>query len=179
MKIHLVAATLLGAALLPLAAQAKESQAQQSQAQSAITVTAEFQRDWERGSRLEAEGLEELARAQRELVRRSAEVVNLRNRRDTAAERAENARRTFERLTANTVFADPREARRWAQELERAARDWEENTKRRDEADRDLERALRRQTDAQAAVAEAQAKIDEGRAMMAMAERASAAGARR
>jgi len=169
MKIrNLIIAIALGASSVPFAAMA-----QANDAADTIVVTAEHQRDWDRGNRLEARGIEDLAKAQRELVRRSADVVNFQNRRDTSMARAENAQRTFDNLVANPSVADAKDAREWAKRLEEVASEWESNAERMEEADRDLERALRRKTNAETEVVEAQSKIDEGRAQMAQAERAS------
>lgn len=138
-----------------------------------IVVTAEHQRDWDRGNRMEADGLGEMEKAQRDLVRYSADVVEAQDKRDTSASRALNAREAFENLTARPLFTDAEEARDWAKRVEETASDWERFEERSAEGARDLERAQRRQRNAQENVDDAQAKIDEGRAMMAQAEQLS------
>lgn len=147
--------------------------------ETTIVVTAENQRDWDRGNELEAKGLRDFQEANRDLVRRSAEVVNLQERRDTSRSRAENARQAFQSLTARPFFSDAEDARRWAKQVESTAKDWERFAERGDEAERDLTRAQRRQERAQEEVDEAQNRIDEGRALMAAAERASSIRASR
>lgn len=147
--------------------------AQSDVPQSTIVVTAENQRDWDRGNELEAKGLSDLQEANRDLVRHSADVVTAQGARDTSRERADNARQAFESLTARPFFSDPEDARRWAQQVEATAKDWERFSDRGNEADRDLQRAQRRQQRAQEQVDRAQQRVDEGRAMMAAAERAS------
>lgn len=138
-----------------------------------IVVTAEHQRDWDRGNRIEADGLQDLQRAQRDLVRFSAAVVEAQDKRDTSRSRAQNAREAFENLTARPFFSDAEQAREWAKRVEETASDWERYEERSAEGARELTRAQRRQSDAQEAVDKAQAKVDEGRALMAEAERAS------
>ena len=140
---------------------------------STIVVTAEHQRDWDRGNRLEADGLRDMQKAQRDLVRYSADVVEAQDKRDTSASRARNAREAFDTLTARPLFTDSAEARDWAKRVEESASDWERFEERSAEGARELERAQRRQANAQEDVEKAQKKIDEGRAMMADAERLS------
>lgn len=147
--------------------------AQSNAPQSTIVVTAENQRDWNRGNELEAKGLRDLQEANRNLVRHSADVVTAQEMRDTSRSRADNARQAFENLTARPFFSDPEDARRWAQQVESTAKDWERFTDRGNDADRNLRRAQSRQERAQEQVDRAQQRVDEGRAMMASAERAS------
>ncbi|WP_390479048.1 hypothetical protein [Altererythrobacter sp. MTPC7] len=142
-------------------------------------MTAEHQRDWDRGNSREAEGLRDLQRAQRDLVRYSAAVVEAQDKRDTSMSRAENAQSSFESLTSRPFFTDAGDARDWAKQVEEVAKDWERFEERSEEGAKELRRAQRRQANAQEAVDVAQAKIDEGRAMMADAERASQRQARR
>ncbi|MEO1220620.1 MAG: hypothetical protein AAFY42_04615 [Pseudomonadota bacterium] len=147
--------------------------AQSDAPQSTILVTAENQRDWNRGNELEAKGLRDLQEASRKLVRHSADVVTAQETRDTSRSRADNARQAFESLTARPFFSDPEDARKWAQQVESTARDWARFAERGVKADRDLKKAQGQQEKAQERVDKAQRRVDEGRAMMAAAERAS------
>ena len=147
--------------------------AQQPAATPQIVVTGKFQKDWNKGSQLEAEGLQELEKAKKNLVGVSADVVNAQNKRDSSHSRAENARQTFENLTNQMVFSDPEEARKWAKRVESAASDWAKYHARREEGVKELRKAQKRQSSAQDDVAKAQDKIDKGRTMMVEAERAS------
>ncbi|GMN04313.1 hypothetical protein [Erythrobacter sp. MTPC3] len=167
-----------GLALASLAAP-QVAFAQDQQTGAEIIVSAEHQRAWDRGNSREAEGLRDLQGAQRDLVRYSAAVVEAQDKRDTSRDRADNARQSFESLTARPFFTDPGDARDWAKQVEETAKDWERFEERSEEGARELSRVQRRQANAQEAVDKAQAKIDEGRAMMADAERASQRQARR
>lgn len=140
---------------------------------SPIVVTGKYQKDWDKGSKLEADGLKDLDGSKRDLVKYSAEVVNAQNKRDNSRSRADNARETFESLTARPYFSDPDDARKWAKQVESAASDWAKYNARQDDGAKELKKAQSRQADAQEAVDKAQAKIDKGRTMMAEAERAS------
>lgn len=161
---------------LPLAAQAQDQAASAGTAQTdTIVVSAEFQRDWDRGSKLEAEGLADLGKSERNLIRHSADVVTSQNTRDTNEAQASNARRNFEAQLTQTNFMTGKEARDWANGLEKVAKDWEKYSDTMEGASKNLERALSRQSKAQNEVQEAQAKVDRGRTMMRSAERESQA----
>lgn len=147
--------------------------AQQSAATPQIVVSGKYQKDWNKGSQLEAEGLQQLEKAKKNLVGVSADVVNAQNKRDSSHSRAENARQTFENLTTQMVFSDPEEAHKWARQVESSASDWAKYHARRDDGVKELRKAQKRQESAQEDVAKAQAKIDKGRTLMVEAERAS------
>lgn len=166
MKTFLFASGLALAALAaPIAAQ------NQSETDgTTIVVSAEHQKDWDRGNRIEAEGLRELEEAQRDLVRYSADVVDAQGKRDSSQDRANNARQAFESLTARPYFSNPDDARDWAKLVEETASEWKRFAARSDDGAEELRRAQRRQEKAQEAVEKAQEKIDEGREMMAEAE---------
>lgn len=180
MKLLMAASGLALATLtLPQAAMAQSNAAQSDAAQSdatqtSIVVTAENQRDWDRGNELEAKGLRDLQEANRNLVRHSADVVTAQETRDTSRSRADNSRQAFESLTSRPFFSDPQDAHKWAQQVESTAKDWERFADRGDKASRDLQKAQERQTKAQDQVDKAQRRVDEGRAMMVAAQRASA-----
>lgn len=144
-----------------------------------LIVTGKYQKAWNKGSALEAEGLKELEKAKQALVRYSADVVSAQNKRDTARARSENAAAEFRNLTANmTYFSDAEEASRWARQVEKAAAEWTKHDDRRGDGRQDLDEATKQQTKAQEAVDKAQAKVDRGRAMKAEAERLSRLEAR-
>lgn len=147
--------------------------AQDRQPQQEILVTGKYKKDWDKGNKLEAEGLKELQEAKRELVKYSAAVVNAQDLRDTSRERAENARAAFESLVARPYFSSSKEALSWARQVERAAADWAKFDERSEEGAKDLKKAQERQEKAQKAYDKAQAKIDKGRAMKLEAEQAS------
>lgn len=167
-KVFVSSAIALAMAGLPVAAAA-----QNAPANPQIVVSGKFQKDWDKGSKLEAEGLKDLQQAQRDLVGYSADVVNAQDKRDTSNKRAENARDAFQNLTARPFFSDPEEARKWAKQVESAATDWAKFDARREDGAKELRKAQDRQADAQKAVDKAQDKIDRGRTLMADAERAS------
>ena len=169
MRIFVIAT---GLALASLAAPQMALAQEETQVKQ-IIVTGQYQKDWDRGNRLEAEGLSDMQKAKRDLVKYSAAVVNAQDMRDTSQSRADNAREAFESLTARPFFSDAEDARRWAKQIESAASDWEKYTNRSAQGAKDLRKAQSRQTDAQSAVEKAQAKIDRGIAMKADAERAS------
>lgn len=169
MKLLMAASGLVLATLtLPPAALA-----QADAPQGTIVVTAENQHDWDRGNELEAKGLRDLQKANRELVKQSAAVVTAQELRDTSRSRADNARQAFENLTARPFFSSPKDAWRWSKQVEATAKDWERFSERGDNAARDLAKAQERQGKAQEQVDKAQRRVDEGRATMAAAERAS------
>lgn len=171
MKSALIVAGLsIAAATMPISANAQDD----GQVPS-IVVTAENQDRWADGSRIEADGLRNLERAHTRLIDSSARVVNAQNMRDSALARSENALSEFRRLTTNmTEFVDPREAVRWARQVQSSADDWRRFESRHAEGLEDFEDAVEAQTNAQRDVDQAQAKIDRGRAMKAEAERRSA-----
>ncbi len=150
-----------------------------SSATAEIIVSAEHQRTWDRGNRMEADGLRDLERARRDLVRYSADVVTAQDKRDTSLSRALNARQAFENLTVRANFTSGDDAKDWAKQVEELASDWDRFESRSSEGVRELDRALRRQANAQEAVDDAQAQVDEGLAMKSDAERASQRPTRR
>lgn len=147
--------------------------AQDNRARTEILVTGKYQKDWDKGNKVEAEGLAEMESAKRELVKHSAALVNAQNLRNTSLERAANARAQFENLTQRQYFTDPKDALSWAKDVEKAAANWLRFEKRTDEGASDLKKAQDRQESAQSAIDKAQAKIDKGRQLKLEAERAS------
>lgn len=148
--------------------------AQESDPTSAIVVTAKHQGLWDKGSKLEAQGLKDLESAKKKLIGYSADVVGAQNKRDSSRSRAENASAEFRKLTTSvTYFSDPQEAARWARQVDKAAAEWAKYDDRRGDGRQDLDKGVKRQRDAQEAVDKAQAKVDRGRAMKAEAERLS------
>ena len=109
-------ATMLGLGLASMAWTMPAS-AQLADAEDTIVVTAEYQRDWDRGARREAEGLRDMEEARRDLVKYSAELVSAQDAQESARNRAENARAQFGALRAREVFVSPDEARSWAQDI--------------------------------------------------------------
>lgn len=174
MKTFLIAS---GLALATLAAP-QVAFAQDQQAEATIVVTAKHQKAWDKGQKREAEGLRDMQKAKRDLVKHSASVVNAQDLRDTSQSRADNAREAFESLTARPFFSSPEDAHKWAKQVENAASDWDKYSERVEKGAKDFRKAQDRQADAQEAVDKAQRKIDEGRAMKAEAERASLLDAR-
>lgn len=173
MKLLMAASGLVLATLTVPQVALAQTDASQSTPESTIVVTAENQREWNRGNEMEAKGLRDLQEANRNLVRHSADVVTAQETRNTSRDRADNARQAFENLTARPFFSNPKDARRWSQQVESTAKDWERFTERGDNASRDLQKAQDRQEKAQEQVDKAQRRVDEGRAMMVAAERAS------
>lgn len=175
MKSILAAAGLvLAATTLPAVAVAQDSMAA-----PAIVVTGKYQKDWDKGSKVEADGIKELEKAKKALIGYSAEVVNAQNKRDSSRARAENASAEFRKLTASTTyFSDAAEAARWARQVDKAAAEWAKFDDRRGDGRAELDKAMKKQSKAQAAVDKAQAKIDRGRTMKAEAERLSMLNAR-
>lgn len=147
--------------------------AQETTDPSPIVVMAKYQGDWDKGSKLEAEGLAALEVAQRDLVKYSAEVANAQDKRDSSQSRAENARQAFQSLTARPYFSDPNDARDWARQVQGAAADWAKYDARQGDGANELRKAQKRQAGAQEAVAKAQSRIEKGRSLMAEAERSS------
>jgi hypothetical protein len=145
-----------------------------------IVVTGKYQKSWNKGSSLEAEGIRDMEKAKKELVRYSADVVNAQNKRDSARARAENAADEFRNLTAAPIyFSDAEEAVQWARRVEKASSDWAKFDARRGDGRAELDKAMTKQRRAQQAVDKAQAMIDQGRTMKTEAERLSMLGAQR
>ena len=180
MKAFIVAASLiLPAMMVPGIASAQGTTAA-SAANAPIIVTGKFKKNWEKGSKLEAEGIKELEKAKNTLVGHSADVVEAQNKRDSARARAENASAEFRRLTSSQSYiSDAEEAARWAKQVEKAASEWAKYDDRRLDGREDLDKSSSQQKKAQAAVDKAQSKIDRGRTMKMEAERLSSAAARR
>lgn len=171
MKTALIAA---GVALASLTVSSAAS-AQAVAVESSIIVDGKFQQDWQRGSVLEAEGLKALEKSRKDLVKHSADVVQAQTQRDLASQRAANARQTFESLTVTGAPATTsKDAHRWAKQVEDAASIWAKHEDRGADGSKALEKALKRQSKAQASVDEAQAKVDLGRKLKSEAERHSA-----
>lgn len=147
--------------------------AQDAAAIPKIVVTSEFQKDWSKGSKLETDGLSDLETAKSDLAKFGADVVNAQTKRDNAQSRSNDARQTFESLTARPYFSDPDAARSWAKQVEDAASDWAKYDARADDGASELRKATKRRADAQQAVDKAQGKVDRGRKLMAEAEGAS------
>lgn len=153
--------------------------AQSPAANSGIVVTGKYQNQWEKGNRLEAEGLRDLEEAQRDLKRASGDVNDARNRMNNSQERGGKAEAEFRSLTERPEkFTDPDDALRWAKQVEEAARDWERSAERGDDREDSLDDESKQQRKAQKAVDKAQKKIASGRKMMAEAQRLSAGGSR-
>lgn len=168
--------SILAAAGLVLAATAMPvtAIAQDTMSAPTIVVTGKYQKDWDKGSKLEAQGIKELEKAKKALIGYSADVVNAQNKRDSSRARSENASAEFRKLTASpTYFSDAAEASRWARQVEKAAAEWAKYDDRRGDGRAELDKAMKKQSKAQAAVDKAQAKIDRGRTMKAEAERLS------
>lgn len=147
--------------------------AQDREVRSEILVTAKYQKDWDKGNKLEAEGLAAIEVARRDLVKHSAALVNAQNLRNTSLERAANARAQFDNLTQRQYFTDPQDALKWARDVEKAAANWAKFEKRTDSGSKDLKKAQDRQESAQSAIDKAQDKIDKGRKLKLEAEQAS------
>lgn len=146
--------------------------AQDSAPEQTIIVTGKYQSDWNKGSSLEAQGLAERQKAQKDLVKFSADVVNAQNARDAAQAQALNARSEFQTLVSQAMtITDPDRARDYGQDISKFAKAWENFNDRAQSSANDLEKASKAQRKAQTAVDKAQAKVDRGQAMMADAER--------
>ncbi len=173
MKLHVtMAAALLSAAyFFPISASAQAG----PEAQPEIIVTAEHQRDWNRGRQIETGGLADLADAEQKLARYNAERADAQTMRDAAQARVDTARSGFEALVAQaSSVTDPDRARDLGRDIRKYADDWENFDDQLRSADSNLERAAHTQSDAQEDRDKAQAVVDRGRAMMAEAERRSA-----
>lgn len=174
--VHLAAGLLAGA--LGIAGLAAPGVAQEAASAAPIVVSAKHQSHWNRGSALEVEGLKALEKAERDRVRASADIVNAQNRSQSSDARATNAADEFRRLTASSPsYADPRDALRWANSVQRAAENWAQFQKRGNKGANAIDQASREQRKAEDAVRKAQERIDRGRAMKAEAERRSLLGA--
>jgi hypothetical protein len=150
--------------------------AAQPVATAPIVVSGKYQRDWQRGSRMEAEGLKELEQAQKDQVSASADVVNAQNRRDSSQQRSSNAAEEYRRLTATAPpQANARDALGWANDVQKAAASWSRFEARGNGGSRDLDKHMKNQNKAQQAVEKAQAKIARGREIKSGAEQQSAA----
>lgn len=173
--------SILAAASLAIATTALPAVAiaQDAMAVPTIVVTGKYQERWEKGSKLEAEGLGDLEEAKKNLVRYSADVVDGQNKRDGSGDQSDNASAEFRKLTSNMAqFSDGKEASRWARQVEKAASNWAKYDNRRGDGRNELNKAMKKQTKAQEAVEKAQLKVERGRAMKAEAERLSALGNR-
>lgn len=172
MKLHVtMAAALLSAAYFPISASAQAG----PEAQSEIIVTAEHQRDWNRGRQIETRGLADLADAEQKLARFNAERADAQTTRDTAQTRVDTARSGFEALVAQaTSVTDPDRARDFGRDIKKYSDDWENFDDQLRSADSNLERAANSQSNAQEDRDKAQAVVDRGRAVMAEAARRSA-----
>ena len=180
MKALIAAASLaLPALLVPGIANAQPANSAAS-ASMPIVVTAKHKKNWDKGSKMEADGLKELEKAKNNLVGYSADVVEAQNKRDSSRARGENAATEFRRLTTSqSYFSDPAEAARWAKQVEKAASEWAKYDDRRLDGREDLDKGMSRQSKAQASVDKAQNKVDRGRAMKREAERLSSMGGNR
>lgn len=144
-----------------------------------IVVTGKYQETWDKGSELEAQGLRDLERAKKDLARYSADVVDAQNKRDGSRAQSDNASAEFRKLTASiTYFSDAGEASRWARQVDMAASQWAKHDDRRGDGRKDLDKAMKKQRQAQEAVDKAQATVDRGRTMKTEAERLSSLGDR-
>ncbi len=170
-KFFAVTCLALGVIALPLAASAQDVLPR-----SEIVVTGKYQKDWEKGSKLEAEGLKSLEGAKRDLVKYSADVVDAQNKRDSSDARSNNSENEFRRLTGEPIyFSSSKEALDWAKSVEKAAEGWAKYDNRGEDGRDDLGDAIKKQKKAQESVNDAQAKVDRGRTMMIEAQRKSAA----
>lgn len=168
MKIGLTVIGILAAsvALSPVA------MAQQS---SPIVVTGKYQKQFDKGAKLEAQGMAELEKARKNLLGHSSDVSDAQSKRDAALQRAQTAEAEFRKLTGSVQsFTDAAEARKWARQVEASAEEWAKYDDRRADGRSDLDSSSKSQGKAQAAVDKAQAKIDQGRQMQAEARRLSA-----
>lgn len=112
-----------------------------------------------------------MERARSRLISASASVVSAQNQRDSALARSENASAEFRSLTSNMPeFDNPREALRWARQVQSSADDWRRFESRHTDGLEEFGEATESQTEAQRDVDQAQTKIDRGLAMKAEAE---------
>lgn len=150
--------------------------AQQAVSETTIVVTGKYEKDWSKGSKLEADGLRDLEKAQNDLAALNADMTKAQSKRDGAQARAQNARSDFYRNASEAIkVSDADKARNLGQDIEDSAEAWEKADDVLRSASKDLEKASKRQRKAQKAFDKAQAKVDRGRAMMAEAERLSRA----
>lgn len=161
----------LASALLVSVAIPSASFAQIQAGQQEIVVTAENQKLWDKGNKLEMAGLTEMEKAKKDLISHSANVVNAQNKRDSSQAQADNYSAQFRNLTTPVqYFSDPAEAARWARQVDKAASGWAKYDNRGGDGSSDFSKSSKKQVNAQATVDKAQIKIDKGRTMKAQAE---------
>lgn len=165
----MVAAAMMMSASLPAIAHA-----QSSGVKSEIVVTGKHQKLWDKGVKLEGQGLENLANAERDLNDASKNVLDAKSRRDNADAKIGNASDEFRQMTANIpAFASSKDAAKWADKLSDAAKSWAKNDNRHADGQGDLTKAMKQQSKAQEAILSAQSDIDKARAMKAEAQQRS------
>lgn len=164
-------------ALLATASAPTALYAQSNSAQNEIIVTGKHQKLWDKGTKLEAKGLDDFAKAQKDLTQASRSVLDAKSKRDTAQAKVANASEDFRQLTASVpYFSGAADAAKWADKVNNAARSWAKNDNRQDDGQSDLSKAIKQQSNAQNTVEKAQSDIDKGRAMKAEAQQKSIAG---
>ena len=171
------AAALLAAAALPALAQTASTPTDGPTAPSQIVVTGQHKSKWDKGSALERKGLAARSKAQQALSEASRDVIDAQNKRDNNRALSDNASRDFRQLT-NPVpeFVEAADAARWAKKVDAAASRWAKANEKGDDGAAALRKAMKAQEKAQGSLDKAQQQVEQGRAQMAEAERASLPG---
>lgn len=147
----------------------------QQQSRAPITVVADkYQRDWDKGNALELKGLAELEKAQRDVIKYTADVESAQNNRRGSSARSQAAEQDFRKLTLDMPdFRSGDEAEKWARDVKKTADDWAKYGGRTSDANDDFSGAVRKLEKAQEAVNKAERRVEEGRTMKASAEQKS------
>lgn len=169
-------ATTFACVLMATASTSTAVYAQSNSTQNEIIVNGKYQKLWDKGTKLEAKGLDSFANAQKDLTEASRNVLNAKSKHDTAQAKVANASQDFRQLTSSVpYFSDASDAAKWADKVNNAARSWAKNDNRQDNGQSDLSKAIKQQSKAQKYVEKAQADIDKGRALKAEAQQKSTA----
>jgi hypothetical protein len=142
-----------------------------SQAQS--TTGAGYGVLWKKGSKMEAAAIKRLAQSQAKLAKADNAIVASKNMQVASADAGMVSGTEFREIASmppaiNTSL----EAREWVKKVSDAAKRWTDADKRGVKGGKNLDRAIKNKADAEAAIIRAKAEIEQGRAIMADAQRA-------
>lgn len=165
-KLAVIAVALATLAVAPLSAKKETVLPPASVGPSYVAV-------WQKGYALEAKAAANLAKAQGNLAKANTAIATATSKQTNAANSATVAAADFRSLTASTPanFATSAEAQAWAKKVAEAAKLWTDAEKRGAKGGKLQVKATKDKAAAEAAIVKAQAEIEQGRAIMASAQR--------
>jgi uncharacterized cupredoxin-like copper-binding protein len=127
---------------------------------------------WKKGSKMEAAAIKRLAQSQAKLAKADNAIVAAKNLQVASADAGMVSGTEFRQIASTPpALSTSVEARDWAKKVADAAKRWTDADKRGVKGGKNLDRAIKNKGDAEAAIIRSKAEIEQGRAIMADAQR--------